>query len=527
MNRWQARPSSKVYTMAVSPAGAEYTWKPPHLRCTLAAAVAAFVYAIASSAWAHPPPATPNPLDPPYIPPPAEPPPPVDTAPPDQDASTVSPDEPPEEEQAAAHKRRAIDPAEVTGIVTPERERGDTMREVGNVLLAPPRESFAVLFTLTRTMTVLAEQQQLVPKLNQFTKEKRGEITLFPTMFFDPGRRPSVGGFMVTGGPGGLSTSLRVGTGGPNEALLETRIALARSTPLPFTAVAEALYDMRTSLQYLGLGQDPEKDLRNRFRDMTRYREARYRHQRVRAIVSGGIRPSENTELFVSSSYTTHIVDDSPDDGGRAMSFVFQPGSVPGGPPTFDGASRATIVYSEVAARLDTRIDRGAPREGAFAEGYLGYAAAVNGSDMQYGRFGFRGALFLSLYRKTNIIAPKLVVDWLQPLNRTPIPFYELARETDFRGFHTRRDQLSTTASLDYRWGFAPQISGRLFVDVNTVGSELAKLGLPRWAVGFGMDIYASLQDIGSWAFSFSPDGVGFFLSFGVPNSFGDRQHKE
>jgi hypothetical protein len=339
---------------------------------------------------------------------------------------------------------------------------------------------------------------------------------------------------MVVGGPGGTSTSLRVGTGGPNEALLETRAALTRRSPIPFSVVGEALYDMRTSLQYFGIGQEPEQDPRNRFRPLTRYREGRYRHQRVRSILSLGIRPTDNTELFLSSSYTTHIVDDSPDDGGRAMSFVFEPGSVPGGPPDWQSASRNHIIYTEIAARLDTREDRGAPRDGALVEGYIGYAGAVGLQDfqiepraMQYARFGFRGAIFLPIFRKTNILSPKLVVEQLEPLTRRPIPFYELARETDFRGIRTRRDQLSTTASLDYRWGFAPQISGRIFVDVNTMGPELAKLGAPRWAVGFGMDIYASLQDIGSWAFSFSPDGVGFFLSFGVPNSFGDRQHRE
>ncbi|MEZ4294528.1 MAG: hypothetical protein R3B70_06100 [Polyangiaceae bacterium] len=482
---------------------------------------------MSTPALAHPPPLAPNPVDPPFVPPEPEPPPAASEVPPAVTGAGAQPPEPEEEGEEGPRTRRAIDPSVVTGIVQPERQISDTMREVGNALLAPPRESLGVLFMLTRTMSVIAEQQQIVPKINQFTREKRGEITIFPTMFFDPGRRPSLGAIMITGGPGGSSTSLRVGSGGPNEALLETRIALARRSPIPFSAVAEALYDMRTSLQYYGIGQEPESDPRNRFRPMTRYRDARYRHQRVRAILSGGVRPTENTEIFVSSSYTTHIIDDSPDDGGRAMSFVFAPGSVPGGPPAMGEASRNHIIYSEVAARLDTRVDRGAPREGAFVEGYIGYAAGVGGPDVQFARFGFRGALFLSVFRKTNIIAPKLVVDDLRSLTREPVPFYELTRESDFRGFHTRRDQLSTTASLDYRWGFAPQISGRLFVDVNTMGPELAKLGAPRWAAGFGMDIYASLQDIGSWAFSFSPEGVGFFLSFGVPNSFGDRQHRE
>lgn len=500
--------------------------RPRRLRRSGAAAglAAALVFA-GGAAFAHPPPITPNPLDPPYVPPPAEPPPVVEV-PPSQPAAGAGPDTPEEPDADAEDERRSVDPRVVTGIVSAEREPSDTAREVGNTLLFPTRESLSVLFLLTRTASVIAEQQQVIPKINELTREKRGEITIFPTVFFDPGRRPSIGAFMITGGPGGTSTAVRVGTGGPNEALIETRIALARAGRLPFSLVGETLYDMRTSLQYVGLGQDPETDPRNHFRPLTRFREARYRHQRLRTILSGGIRPSENTELFLSTSYTNHIIDDSPDDGGRALKYVFVPGTVPGGPTLTDPGS-GHILYSEVAVRHDTREDRGSPKEGAYVEGYVGYAAGVGHDRTQYARFGFRGALFLAIYRRTNILSPRLVVDRLAPLTKEPIPFYELARESDFRGFHTRRDALSTTASLDYRWGFAPQISGRLFFDLNSVGSELVKLGSPRWAVGFGMDIYASAHDIGAWAFSFSNEGVGFFLSFGVPSSFGDRQHRE
>lgn len=473
----------------------------------------------AGSALATPPPARPNPLDPPFVPPPAEPPPVIE-------APTSGRFDPnlDDEESKEPEARRAITPAEVTGIESPERERGDTMREVGNVLLSPPRESFGVLFYATRTAATIVEQRQIVPKINEFTRQKEGAITIFPTLFFDPGRSPAAGAFMVTGGPSGTSTSIRVGTGGPNEVLLETRVAVARASPRPFSIVGEALYDMRTNLEYRGVGQDPQHDKRNEFAPLRYTEVARYRHQRLRTILSGGFRPTENTEILLSSSYTTHVIDDAPGDPNHAMSFIFE--RVPGG-PTAKGAAKSHIVYSEMALRLDTREELGPPSEGAYTEGYIGYGAGVAEDPTQYMRFGFRGAIFLAIFRKKNILSPKLVVDQVQPLTKAPVPFYELARESDFRGFHRRRDSLSTTASLDYRWGFAPQISGRLFVDLNSVGPELSKLGGPRWVVGFGQDIYASAHDIGSWALAFGPEGVSFFLSFGVPNSFGDRQHRE
>src|SRR5262245_23031068 len=106
--------------------------------CLLRACAASAVLAAAGAASANPPDTPPNPLDPPFVPLPAEPPPVIVVPPAAGGFDPTAEDEGKKEPQA----RRAIDPVEVTGVVSQERERGDTMREVGNVLLFPPRESF-------------------------------------------------------------------------------------------------------------------------------------------------------------------------------------------------------------------------------------------------------------------------------------------------------------------------------------------------------------------------------------------------
>jgi hypothetical protein len=118
------------------------------------------------------------------------------------------------------------------------------------------------------------------------------------------------------------------------------------------------------------------------------------------------------------------------------------------------------------------------------------------------------------------------VVEHVAQLGDALIPFTELARQPEYRGINNRRDNLSVTTSLDYRWRFAPQVSGRLFVDLNTVGKELADIKPPRVAAGFGFDLHDK-SDVAQMALAFSEDGASFFLSFGVPSSFGDRQHRD
>ena len=71
-------------------------------------------------------------------------------------------------------------------------------------------------------------------------------------------------------------------------------------------------------------------------------------------------------------------------------------------------------------------------------------------------------------------------------------------------------------------------LAARLFGDTATVAPRLKSLSFEhlRWDAGFGFDVFSRTTQLGSIAFSGSPDGVRFFFSFGISSGFGDRQHR-
>jgi hypothetical protein len=272
---------------------------------------------------------------------------------------------------------------------------------------------------------------------------------------------------------------------------------------------------------YPGIGQTPLSDRRNQF--LTDQAQFSYRERRERVISSLGVRPGENVEVFLSSSYAQRYVEDLEDGGSPRIEQVFAPGSVP-------GALRTTkLIYTELALRLDTRDVRAAPVPGVVLEGYAGTSRGVLGEHGRFVRMGGRASGFISLYRRTNLLIPKLVIDGVASPSGESVPFNELARQPDFRGFNTRRDFTSMVLSVDYRWKLASFIAATLFVDAATVAPSLKELSLKgmRYAGGVGVDLYSDNSQLARIGLVLSPEGALFLLSLGVAPRFGDRQHRD
>lgn len=416
---------------------------------------------------------------------------------------------------------RSADPEKIAGIARRAIEPGDPQREALAAMLFIPRKTVELLFLATGTAAGLMRDEQVVPRIEELLSPRPGEISIFPNLILDTRRAPSVGVRMIGRG-NNAATSISLAFGGAHDLLAESRVRLGSPWPVPFVFSAEALADSRSRLDYLGLGQDPEADPRNRFRRSALTHEALYFERRERVTGSLGARVANDVEIFASSSYTRSRVEDPPDGGLRKMSAVFLSGSVPGAP----GESR--VVYTELALRLDTRPTLGRPSSGYLIEGYGGIGKGVAGDGTSFFRAGGRGALFIPLLRRANILSPKVVVDGLVQPKGVFVPFTELVSQPEFRGFDTRRDNLSVVASVDYRWAMIRYLGARLFVDVATVAPNVESLLAepPRFAAGFGIDLYSKSTELGQFAMSFSPEGVRLLLTFGVPSSFGDRQHR-
>lgn len=414
-------------------------------------------------------------------------------------------------------QKRAQDPKEVTGVVQEERRRSDPGRDAINVLLFVPRSTVELLFTATGAAAVVVEEEQVVPRVEDMLHPPAGEIRAFPTLFVETGSSFNVGARALARADHYAAT-VRGGVGGAHDFVAESRVGLSLPKPLPFALSLESLHDERSAIGYLGLGQDPATDPRNRFTGEAR--GAVYRERRGRYIVSAGTRVHPDVELLLSTSFTRrHVLD--PPDSTDTLERVFVPGSVPG------TGSETHFLYQEAALRLDTRKTRGGPSTGVLLEGYAGHADGVDDTDAAFARVGGRAGAFVSVVEKSNVLSPRLSLDGLAPIDGA-VPFNELPRQPDFRGFDNRRDYVSAVASLDYRWTVMRYLAARLLVDAATVAPQLSELAPEdaRFAAGFGFDVFSRSTQLGSLAFIGSSDGFRFTFSFGVSSGFGDRQHR-
>jgi hypothetical protein len=369
-------------------------------------------------------------------------------------------------------------------------------------------------------------------------------------LFLDSRRRASVGAQLL-GNTHAAAMRLAVGFGGIHDLIGEARVRLALPRPLPFAVSIEGLADTRSTLDFLGVGQSPDTDPRNRFVRGAATHDALYFEERERLIVDVGARVTEDIEVLVSTSLLRTLVDDTPGGGPASIVRVFEAGSVPGAPVSTPSgcatraatdAAPATFLpvgvpcpvenrmsYSELAARLDTRASKSRPSPGVLLESYGGITTGLGADPTRFFRIGGRAAGFISIRRRTNILSPKIVIDGIaQPTWAPNVPFTELVNQPDFRGIDSRVDRLSVVYSLDYRWSMVRYVGPRLFIDAAQVGPDMGQMfkAPPRVAGGLGVDLFSDDTELAQAMMSFSTEGIRVLFTFGIPTQFGDRQHR-
>jgi hypothetical protein len=408
----------------------------------------------------------------------------------------------------------------VSGIEEPAQHADDGGRDFANVLLFVPRHVADFLFWGTSVAVAVLENQQVVPRVQGFVSTPGGRLAVLPTLFVETGGVFSVGARMIADlGP--VATGLRLGFGGIHSFEIEPRMTFRLDVPLS-TINVEGLYKQDNDLEYLGVGQTPERDPRNRFLPGQRGAEAEYFEERIRWILGYAVRPAEVVELLASVSLDRRKVMDAY-DADLPLSEVFVPGSVPiPGEPY-------RMVFAETAVRVDTRATRGRPSAGFLGEAYAGGGRETTGLDIDLVRYGGRLAGFFPIYRNTNILSPRVVLDGVEPLYDTELPFTELTGQPDFRGLDTRRDHISLVGSLEYRWLIVSSVGFRLFCDAAVVARDFENIDFEatRWALGAALDLHTDNTEIGQLGFSAAPDGVRLLFSLGVSKSYGDRQHRD
>jgi hypothetical protein len=404
----------------------------------------------------------------------------------------------------------------ITGREEERRMETEAGADVGDALLFAPREALRYMLLAHLIVARFAHDRQVVPLRSE---DDEPHLYVFPTLFVETERPLSVGLRMVAAG-GPFATSHRVGFGGPRDLVAESEVQYADAVGgVPLAVGVEGLAESKTELEYLGIGQTPREDVRNHF--IADYDRGLYEERRTRGIVNVGVRPVHEVQINTSASLTRRQIEDDheDEDDGAALSQVFAPGTVPGwGPDTW-------LTYMETALRIDTREHAGPPLPGFMAEVYGGYAHQVRGIEIALARTGGRMAGFIPVYRKQNLLSPKIAIDGVA--SDLPVPFTELARQPDYRGADNRRDYVSLVGSVDYIWAFAKYAAARIFVDAATVGPAVDELPLEdiRIAAGGGFELYSTEVSIARLLLAGSADGFHVHLSVGTPSLFGDRQH--
>ena len=433
---------------------------------------------------------------------------------------------------AVAKEAPGQDSPSISGIDRERREPSDTARAVGNGLLVVPRTLIDWTFAGTFAVANLVANKQLVPRYRDALGTPGGDIFLFPTVFAETDAPLNLGARVIIK-TRHVSSSFRTGYGGNNNLVVEGRLGFrGGGTRLPFTISLEGLHERRSDQDYYGLGLTPLTDSRNIFRSRASGREpsvarGQYFEERERLIAGIAWRLTHNFEFYVSGSIGRRVISDDPDGELAMFSAVFEPESVAG------FGSRTWLTYLEGAVQFDSRKSTGRPSPGFLLESYVGGAQDIFGTgDVAFARLGFRAAGFIPIYRRRNILSPRLVVDRLQPLGGLEVPFIELPRQPEFRGFDHRRDALSIVASLDYAWELVPFMGMRIFADGATVAPRVQDLDVRDFvamcfAAGLGIDLYSSNAEIGRLTTAFSNEGVNVLLAFGVSSRYGDRQHRD
>jgi hypothetical protein len=444
-------------------------------------------------------------------------------APPQQTTSAKPADTAPADaQQADAPDEDDVDPAHITGVERPAVERGDSGRAAGANVLFPFRELFAGLFAGADALASIAAGLKIVPRVEQLIFPEPGEIALVPTIFFQSKHAPNFGGRILERGDAGEAVVSAAG-GGAHDVYVATDLVWKRRGRLPWEISVDTLFDERDDLEFFGLGQDPDTDPRNHYRSTATTHDALYLEKRSRVVAAADVSILPWLHVVGSGSLFQSRVRDASDAGLAGFEKVFVP------TPYLADAAQTRIAYGEVALRASSRRQWDGAEPGAKAEFYGGYGANVGGADARYAAIGGRAVLSIPILRPTNTLSPQLVLDAVDPIGPdAAFPFTALTRQPDYRGYDVRRDNLSLVASLDYRWVIHRYVAMRVFTDFAEVAPRVDRLLAlpPRFAAGFGFDLFNHETALAQFSMSFSEDGPRVAVTFGWAPLGGDRQHR-
>jgi hypothetical protein len=258
--------------------------------------------------------------------------------------------------------------------------------------------------------------------------------------------------------------------------------------------------------------------------------ETKFRQKRSLAMVSTGRhfgRQGRRLRLGVSAIYNRRAFQGASAEGDRSIDEVYDTSKL----AAFDEGEDILELTAEL--RLDTRDLGGKTGSGLLLDSFVGGAPSRDGN--QFLHYGLETSYFLTLFRQTRVLMLRLMHEGVEP-RAGEVPFTELPRlggVSRLRGYRADRfrDELSTVATLEYRYPIHHLVSGVLFGEAGKVArtyDELVAAGLSdNWkpAAGFGFLVH-TLADVKFRLEISYGESLEVFFSTDALAAFRDRRRR-
>ncbi len=179
---------------------------------------------------------------------------------------------------------------------------------------------------------------------------------------------------------------------------------------------------------------------------------------------------------------------------------------------------------AEIAIEYDTlRADRpwvsaAVPSSGWLVRGRAGFARDVRRAEVDYVRSSLEASRLFDLYAGDRVLVLSARMEAVIG-DRAAIPFVDLPSlggDAGLRGYptHRFRDRVASVATAEYRYGIAPQVTARVFVDAGRTFPSLDELSLHDLRAGFGggLLVHSSSEVLGRFDIAGSDEGDLFLL---------------
>jgi len=414
-------------------------------------------------------------------------------------------------------------PVNLRGVSIKESHPSDGLNKRLSALLFIPRQAInGTLYSVGKTAAFLSDPD-FIEKVENILYLHKRDLAWFPTLEYASGTRPVYGGGLYYHHKG-MKVLTRMSGHDSNYWRFNTKASYEEYTSYGrWKASLRTLFEVKDNYRFYGLGKDPQSDPRNQFISDTD--SGTYTEDRRKIEWKLTFAPNQKSEI----SYLGYLQRRSFRNHGRGTNDfreVFKESSVPG----FSNGAPVSQIYDEISFTLDTRDNQAMLSPGWRSELYSGIAVGIGENDSNLLRLGADLIAFIPTHKKGRLVVPRLVVDVVEDLNNTPIPFSEYPRQLTFRGVSSRdqirSDKISLVPSLEYQWRLSHMFSGHLFYDHLVVGNKITSLGWKDslWALGLGINFHYEGKEYGRIHLAGGTEGFQFKLTIGTPIAKNDRR---